>query len=313
MRMISKSVLVVWFFVGMAGPALGQEVKDREFASKTIPALKFVRVPAKGKTFTVGSPKGDPGVLWFVNETEHAVTLSADFYLAVTPVTRGQFAAFVKDTNHKTEPEKNGKGGGWDDAKKDWVADGKHSWRDPGFAQTDEHPVVIVSWVDAVAFCKWLSAKDGKEYVLPTEAQWEFACRAGSRTRFSFGDDREEMAKHGNVADATFRKITGKTWGIKNSDGHAFTAPVGLYQKNAFGLQDMHGNVMQWCSDVYADFTKDPAADPQGPAAKPDSQRVIRGGCWRNDPDHGRSASRYKAVPTVGGVSVGFRLAAPAR
>jgi formylglycine-generating enzyme len=87
--------------------------------------------------------------------------------MAVTPATRGQFAAFVKDTNYQTDPEKGGKGIGWDDSKKDWVEGGKYSWRNPGFAQTDEHPVVKVSWTDATAFCKSLSEKDAVIAKLP--------------------------------------------------------------------------------------------------------------------------------------------------
>ena len=137
-----------------------------------------------------------------------------------------------------------------------------------------------VSWNDAVAFCQWLSKKDGKEYRLPTEAEWEFACRAGTKTQFSFGDDQEAIAKYANVADATFREVTGMKWGIKKSDGFAFAALVGTYWANAFGIQDMHGNVMQLCSDVYSDYPKEDVTDPQGPAAKNDSLRVLRGGCW---------------------------------
>ena len=310
MRRTSMCVLLVLMFLSVAvalSPA--QEAKDCGMASKTLPTLKLVRIPAKGKTFTMGSPKGEQGLLF--NEAEHKVTLSSDYYLGVTAVTRGQFAAFVKDAGYRTDPEKGGLGIGWDDNKKDWVEGGSRP-RNPGFAQTDEHPVVKVSWNDAVAFCKWLSEKDGKEYRLPTEAQWEYACRAGSRTRFSFGDDGEEMAKHANVADATFRQVTGMTWGIKRSDGYAFTSPVGKYQENAFGLFDMHGNAMQWCSDVYADYPEAGVTDPQGPPAKEGSLRVLRGGCWRNEPIYCRSASRYRGSPSDGGVCVGFRLSAPA-
>ncbi len=215
------------------------------------------------------------------NETEHEVTFSSDYYLGVTTVTWGQFAAFVKDDGYQTDPEKGPGGTAWVDDQKDWIRDKKFSWRNTGYEQTDEHPVANVSWNDAVAFCRWLSKKDGKEYRLPTEAEWEFACRAGTKTQFSFGDDEEEIAKYANVADATFREVTGMKWGIKKSDGFAFAAPVGTYRANAFGIQDMHGNVMQLCSDVYADYPKEGVTEPQGPAAKNDSLRVLRGGCWR--------------------------------
>jgi formylglycine-generating enzyme len=312
MRWNSISVLLALAFQpGAEAPLRAQplDANTPEIASKTLPTSKLVRIPAKGQTFTAGSPRGEQGVI--ANETEHEVTLSADFYLGVTPVTRGQFAAFVQDTGYRTKPEKDGTGGGWDDEKKDWDA-GQYNWRNPGFSQTDEHPAVKVGWHDAVAFCRWLSEKDGRDYRLPTEAQWEFACRAGSRTRFSFGDDGREIAKYGNVADAKFREVTTKPWGIKDSDGYAFTSPVGLYQKNALGLYDMHGNVQQWCSDAYADYPASSVADPQGPPGKENSHRVLRGGCWRNDPEYGRSASRHGGPPMEGGVTVGFRVAVPA-
>jgi sulfatase modifying factor 1 len=285
-----------------------QDAKDREMVSKTLPTLRLVRIPAQGKMFTMGSPKGEYGVI--NDETEHQVTLSADYYLGVTTVTRGQFAAFVQDDGYQTDAEKGPGGTAWEADQKDWIQDKKYSWRNAGYEQTDEHPVANVSWNDAVAFCKWLTKKDGVEYRLPTEAEWEFACRAGSKTRFSFGNDGEEIASYANVADAKFREVTGMTWGIKKSDGYAFAAPVGRFQANAFGIQDMHGNVMQFCSDVYADYPKEAVTDPQGPGAKKDSLRVLRGGCWRNEPAYCRSASRYKAPPNGGGVSGGFRIAA---
>ncbi len=307
----SSMVLVpaLAFVMSVVGPTYAQQpdAKDREITSKTFPTLKLVRIPAKGKQFTMGAPKGEPGQLR--DETEHQVTLTADFYLAVVPVTRGQFAAFVKETGYVTDPEKGGRGLGWDPVKKDFAEGGKFNWRNPGFEQTDEHPVVKASWNDAIAFCKWLGGKDGLEYRLPTEAQWEFACRAGTKTRYSFGDSDEEILKYANVADVKFREVTGKTWGIKGNDGYAFTSPVGLFQKNAFGLQDMHGNSMQWCSDVFADYPHGAVVNPEGPAAKGNVFRVLRGGCWRNEPKYGRSASRKYGEQNDAGMEVGFRLA----
>ncbi len=289
-------------------PAQEEAPKDgKEIGSKTLPDLKLVRIGAKGKTFTMGSPAKEEGRS--DNETEHEVKFSADYYLGVTTVTRGQFAAFVKDEDYQTEAEKGDGGYGWDDATRNWVKDKKYTWRNTAFAQTDTHPVVNVSWHDAVAFCKWLSKKDKQEYRLPTEAQWEYACRAGSRTRFSFGDDEEDLAKHGNVADAKFREVTKKTYGIKNSDGYAFTAPVGQYQKNAYGLMDMHGNVWQWCSDVYGDYPTEAVTDPHGPVGQESSLRVIRGGSWDFRPQRCRSAFRNRLDPVKRDYNLGFRIA----
>ena len=114
--------------------------------------------------------------------------------------------------------------------------------------------MVNVSWNDAVAFCKWLSKKEGKTYRLPTEAEWEYACRAGTTTRYYSGDDPETLAKVGNVADAAFKaKFPDWEYTIKANDGYVFTAPVGKFKPNAFGLYDMHGNAWQWCADWYGE------------------------------------------------------------
>ena len=120
--------------------------------------------------------------------------------------------------------------------------------------------MVCVSWNDAVAFCKWLSRKEGKTYRLPTEAEWEYACRAGTTTRYWSGDDPETLAKVGNVADATAKaKFANWKYTIKASDGYVFTATVGQFTPNAFGLYDMHGNAWQWCADrCGADTTPSP-------------------------------------------------------
>ena len=156
--------------------------------------------------------------------------ITKPFYLGTYHVTRGQFRQFVADTGYKTDAEKGEKPGayGWDPDKKEFGFNEKYSWRNAGFEQTDEHPVVNVSWNDAVAFCKWLSRKEGKTYRLPTEAEWEYACRAGTTTRYYSGDDPETLAKVGNVADAAAKaKFPDWKYTIKASDGYVFTAPVG--------------------------------------------------------------------------------------
>ena len=150
-----------------------------------------------------------------------------------------------------------------------------------------DHPVVYVSWNDADEFCKWLSKKEGKTYRLPTEAEWEYACRAGTKTRYSFGDDPQELVRYANAADQDRKKLcpgcnvmipsfdaSGKPTGKKipfpflaGSDGFAWTAPVGKYKPNAFGLYDMHGNGWEWCSDWFDEhyYEKSPVDDPTGP------------------------------------------------
>jgi formylglycine-generating enzyme required for sulfatase activity len=189
---------------------------------------------------------------------QHRVRITRPFYLGTYHVTRGQFRQFIADTErlshvqkataYKTDAEKSDPKGafGWIPDTKKIEFNEKYSWQNVGFEQTDMHPVINVTWNDAVAFCGWLSHKEGTSYRLPTEAEWEYACRAGTTSRYYSGDDPETLVKVGNVADAA-AKTTFPDWKcpIKANDGYAFTAPVGSFQPNAFGLYDMHGNAWQ--------------------------------------------------------------------
>ena len=133
--------------------------------------------------------------------------ITRPFYLGKYEVTVGQFRRFVDDSGYQTEAEKDGKGGwGWNETANKFEQAPRYTWREAGFEQTDLHPVVNVSWNDAVAFAEWLGKKEGKTYRLPTEAEWEYACRAGTTTRYFCGDDPEALAEVGNVADATARE-----------------------------------------------------------------------------------------------------------
>ena len=239
--------------------------------------------------------------------------ITRPFYLGACHVTRGQFRQFLADTGYKTDAEKNAKSGacGWNPVKKTFTFQNEgYSWRKAGFEQTDEHPVINVSWNDAVAFCKWLSGKEGHSYRLPTEAEWEYACRAGTKTRYYNGDDPEKLAKVGNGADAAARaKRPDMTHAIKASNGYVFTAPVGKFRPNAWGLYDMHGNAWQWCAGlVQREILRHiPGHRPICPG--PDGNRVLRGGSWFNGPDRTRSARRDASPPSSRGDEVGFRVA----
>jgi formylglycine-generating enzyme required for sulfatase activity len=259
--------------------------------------------------FMMGSDASDPNAQddEFVDKAagrleKHRVRITRPFYLGVTEVTRGQFRQFADDTGYKTDAEKEGN---------------EFTWRDPHFEQTDEHPVVYVSWNDAVGFCEWLSRKDGKTYRLPTEAEWEYACRAGTTTWYSFGDDPEGLAAVGNVLDATAREKSSdfpdinvlNTSPIAASDGYVYTAPVGRFRPNAWGLFDMHGNVWEYCTDWYGAqyYKQSPLDDPPGPGGA--TARVARGGAWRYGPREARLARRGGQPPGIRDWNVGFRLA----
>jgi len=243
---------------------------------------------------------------------QHRVRITKPFYLGTYHVTRGQFRQFVKDSAYKTDAEKGEEPGayGWNSKKEQFDFSKDYSWRNAGFEQTDEHPVVNVSWNDAVAFCKWLSRKEGKSYRLPTEAEWEYACRAGTTTRYHSGDDPETLAEVANVADATAKaKFPAWKWTIKVSDGYVFTAPVGQFKPNAFGLYDMHGNARQWCADWYGGdyYGKSPVDAPTGPDTG--DCRVLRGGSWDLRPINTRSSQRGGDPPGYRYGLNGFRVA----
>jgi formylglycine-generating enzyme required for sulfatase activity/uncharacterized caspase-like protein len=239
----------------------------------------------------------------------HRVRITRPFYLGTTEVAVGQFRRFVAATGHRTEAELDGRGGhGWNESRSKFEVDPKYTWRNPGFPQTDEHPVTNVSWNDAVAFCEWLSAKEGKVYRLPTEAEWEYACRAGTTTRYTSGADPETLVSVGNVADGTARTRFPQWTTIASRDGQLFTAPVGHFRANAWGLYDMHGNVGEWCRDGYDGryYQESPGNDPPGPAQP--LRRVYRGGSWADDPRYARSARRVGVNPDYFYYDLGFRV-----
>jgi eukaryotic-like serine/threonine-protein kinase len=251
--------------------------------------MKLVRLPA-GK-FLMGSPAREAGHK--PDEEQHEVTLTRPFFIGAHEVTVGQFKAFVKATRYKTDAEKTGEGASRRFADNSFKMDINCNWRNPGFGQTEDQPVVCVSWNDALAFCNWLSDKESKAYRLPTEAEWEYACRAGSQTRFSYGADGKELGDH--------------AWFRPNSDQQ--THPVGQKKANPWGLFDMHGNAWEWTGDWYAaDYYKNsPKENPSGPPGG--SFRVLRGGSWNDGTSACRSAQRKGVAPPMWrDVLIGFRV-----
>lgn len=243
--------------------------------------------------------------LKYVEQPVRVVSISRPFYLATCQVTVGQFRRFVESTGYKTEGEKDGKGGfGWD--RPEPYRNAKFTWRAPGFPQDDDHPVVLVSWNDARAFIHWLNTSFPApgHYRLPTEAEWEYACRAGTTTLFSGGDDNPgRLASFANVADASLRRqypgFKGDT--IADDDGHVFTAPVGSYAAVG-GLYDMIGNVWEWCEDRYGQYEKAPDSGS--------NFRVFRGGSFQMGALSCRPSARNRAEPRAQYFDLGFRVAA---
>ena len=297
---------------GRAGPVTLLDVPRGLSPGIITNSLGMMFVLIKAGEFLMGSPDSDKDAD-DDEKPQHRVRITRPFYLGVHEVTRGQFRRFVDDSGYQTEAEKDGIGGwGWNEAANKFEQAPRYTWREAGFEQTDLHPVVNVSWNDAVAFAEWLGKKEGKTYRLPTEAEWEYACRAGTTTRYFPGDDAEGLAEVGNVADGTAREKY-PNWNdtIAAHDGFVYTAPVGRYRPNAWGLHDMHGNVLEWCRDRYGkDFYKSSRVDdPAGPLALEARSRVFRGGCWLSIPRGCRSADRDWSSPGLRNNNLGFRLA----
>jgi formylglycine-generating enzyme required for sulfatase activity/WD40 repeat protein len=272
--------------------------------------MKLALIPAG--TFWMGSPSW--GADW--EKPEHEVVITKPFYLGIYPVTVGEFRKFVEETGYKTEAEADGKGANsFPVVGGTTLLQGPESiWRNSGWVQTDRHPVVDVSWNDAMRFCAWLSKKEGREYRLPTEAQWEYACRAGTRTRNSTGDDPESLEGYANVADASAKQKFGGETG-RFEDGFAFTSPVGTFKPNPWGLYDMHGNVLQWCRDWYDQtyYAHSPREDPEDNNDQlPARSGILRGGAWNLHPQYCRSAYRHAYARSSRFPNAGFRVSLPA-
>lgn len=243
----------------------------------------------------------------------HQVLFSKPFYLGQHEVTVDQFRQFVSATGYVTDAEKGtGFRGafGWNREVMEFQMNPEYSWRQTGFAQTGSHPVVNVSWNDASAFCGWLREKEKQDFRLPTEAEWEYACRAGSATSYCSGDDPESVAQVGNIADAMFAgQFPELKSAVLANDGYVYTAPVGSFAPNPFGLHDMHGNVWEWCQDWFdvEYYAASPNSDPPGPSAG--EERVYRGGGWFPCARGSRSSSRSGDVPENRHLTLGFRIA----
>jgi formylglycine-generating enzyme required for sulfatase activity len=286
------------------------EAEAKLKAQEKVDNMLFIR----GGTFQMGSTDGESD-----EQPVHNVTVR-DFYLGKYEVTVTEFKAFIDATGYTTDAEKkNGEGSYlWNSTDSKWELKPDINWRHDAEGKLRpqseyNHPVIHVSWNDATEYCKWLSRQSGKTYRLPTEAEWEYAAGNGSRhTKYSWGNGDPSGKNGGNVTDESKRPGDGSTWTTKfegYNDGYWYTAPVGSYNSNDFGLHDMTGNVWEWCSDWYgADYYKNsPSSNPTGPTSG--SFRVLRGGSWYNVPQYCRVADRSFGAPGNRGSDSGFRLA----
>jgi len=246
---------------------------------------EMVSIPAG--SFMMGSPDNEEG-----RDSDegpvHKVYIKA-FKMGKYEVTRGQFRAFVNATNYKTEAERGN--GCYGLVGTSWEQKKEFNWRNVGFSQTDQHPVVCVIGKDAYAYTEWLSRKTGKKYRLPTEAEWEYAARAGTTTSRYWGDDPDRACRYANVADQAAKRKFSDWWTIHNcDDGYVFTAPVGRFQANRWGLEDMLGNVWEWtCSEYVSPYNGSEKRCLSKNRAK---GLALRGGSWNHVPRNVRAAYR---------------------
>ncbi|MFN6207097.1 MAG: formylglycine-generating enzyme family protein [Planctomycetota bacterium] len=249
-----------------------QETENPKKVTNSI-GMNLIFVP-RG-TFEMGSARGDRGA--DLDERQHRVTLSRDYYLGAFECTQAEYEKVMGRNPSQFQGNR--------------IA-----------GSSSNHPVEQISWEDAVEFCRRLSELPeekaaGRVYRLPTEAEWEYGCRAGNLAVFAFGDQDRLLDEYG--------------W--YKANGNLQTHPVGQKKPNAWGLYDMHGNAWEWCADWYGNYPNRAVVDPRGPEVGTD--RVYRGGSWNYDPDYERSANRTGTRPDFKGfdfLSIGFRVAVDA-
>jgi formylglycine-generating enzyme required for sulfatase activity len=325
------------------------------WALATAQATALAQVPAAGSTFRdcadcpemvvvpagtyrMGSSK-DRALSDF-ETPRHEVRIAADFAVGRLEVSRGQFAAFVRETGYAAFQ---GKGcGALRHSDLQWLEDEARDWRNPGFEQGDDHPAVCVSWEDARAYADWMAKKTGKKYRLLSEAEWEYAALAGARGPRPWGEDDKAACRHANVWDETYEKERGlprradrgqgagtgpgfrdasggalkekrgADWFREShwcADGYSTTAPAGKYSPNAYGLHDMIGNAWEWVEDclnaAYFGAPDDGSAWQTGNC----KMRVLRGGSWSSVPADARAVQRIFRAQSARRADMGFRVA----
>ena len=325
-----RSTRIFWSLIGLllSVVALGQTAvpTSPDAASRGAPGAVFrdcpdcpemVVVPAG--QFTMGSSASEKS--WAANHggstkavadeaPQHQVSLPS-FALGKYDVTRGEYAAFVRETGHAGDGCGHGLG--------KWNKDPRLSWKDPGFTQTDRDPVVCVSWNDAQEYAHWLSARTGKSYRLPSESEWEYAARGGTTTKFWWGDDDSEAAAYAWLRDNSGGATVKPADPFKLYEFAGGTHPVGAKPPNAFGLYDMAGNVWQWTEDCYDNSyagaptdgraKETPSTDAQANDSQGKCLRVDRGSSWMFPAWLLRSATRERNPADFGDRIMGLRVA----
>ena len=272
-------------------------VEERKFSLQTPFVLDLVKIPA-GRFLMgdlVGTGQADEQPLREVDVE--------DFWMMRTEVTLGMFKTFASETGYATANHcwvfKNG-----------WVKKNGLSWRQPGFSQDDSHPVTCISWFDARAFIVWLNEQTGLQFRLPTEAEWEYAARAGSNTIYYTGNDPSALCNHANAADINALQDYPSFSVNDCDDGFVRTSPVASFMQNPWGLFDIYGNVWEWVEDCWSTSYADAPTDGSAAIAGDCDRRGFRGGGYGDIPHFARSTLRNRGHAEQRKDDVGFRLVA---
>jgi formylglycine-generating enzyme required for sulfatase activity len=244
--------------------------------------------------FVMGSPETEQGR--HSDEREHRVRITRPFYLGCHEVTVDQFRTFVNEREYRSSAERGGGAFVIDGTSGEYLLQADAKWDHPRYSGVPVAPVVCVSASDAEAFCEWLTEKERVPYRLPTEAEWEYACRSGCAAPWSCGPEIEEIDRYANCRKGV------------TPERRTPISPVGSHKANDFGLFDMHGNVSEWCRDWYASgyYARSPADDPSGPDKG--LFRVYRGGAWPDAVAGVRSAKRFSRPANQAAFDLSFRV-----
>ena len=263
------------------------------------PTCPLMMVLAPGR-FTQGSAPQDVEATRFEGP-QHAVSIAYPLGVGVNEITQGEFREFIDATAREMN--------GCETYDGAWRRRSDLSWKDVGYSQTALHPVSCVSWDDAQAYAQWLSQRTGQKYRLPSASEWEYAARAGSATARPWGANSDAACALANVADQSAAR-TYPGWKVHACrDEYVYSAPVGSFAPNAFGLHDMLGNVFEWTEDCWQDDYAGAPADGSARLQGDCTQRELRGGSWFTAPAYVRSAYRNRFAPDYRSTSVGFRIA----
>jgi len=239
-----------------------------------------------------------------------AVSIENPFAISKFPITVGAFQAFVVTTGYVTEAERNSEEGCWgvkQDLSIGWLP--TENWKSNRLNQDENHPVVCVSWNDAQAYTKWLATETGFTYRLPTEAEWEYAARGGSKSKYYYGNNAIEVCQYINHADYQMIKAWQADTAVSTcDDGYLTTSPVGQYPANGFGLYDSYGNVWEWVLDCYKPSLDGIGADPLVRTESGCEEHTLRGASWASQTVGITSSYRNSGRAGVPTVDYGFRV-----